>query len=130
MPSAFRIFVATKRTLRAAIIIALLGLAGAAGFLLSMYFIYLQGWKIKAFCIYCLFSAATSTTIFILTSSFPNDQKFRPKPSRRASRTAFDGMANETPFEPTTVATVTPATFPSYVRSGPPEFPGLMAASV
>jgi uncharacterized membrane protein len=36
------------------------------GFLFSLYLIFLQVSVIKALCIYCLFSAATSTILFIL----------------------------------------------------------------
>jgi len=36
------------------------------GFLASVYFVYLQAFVIKAFCFYCLLSAVTSTTLFIL----------------------------------------------------------------
>lgn len=36
------------------------------GFLSSVYFVYLQAYVIKAFCIFCLFSAAVSTILFIL----------------------------------------------------------------
>lgn len=36
------------------------------GFLSSVYFVYLQAFVIKAFCIFCLFSAAVSTILFIL----------------------------------------------------------------
>jgi len=37
----------------------------SVGFLLSVYFTYLQAFKIGAFCIYCIFSAAMSTLIFV-----------------------------------------------------------------
>lgn len=36
------------------------------GFIFSLYFLYLQSFVIHAFCIYCLFSVLTSTTLFIL----------------------------------------------------------------
>ena len=36
------------------------------GFVMSLYFAYLQIFIIKSLCIYCLFSALTSTLIFIL----------------------------------------------------------------
>lgn len=36
------------------------------GFLASVYFVYLQAFVIKAFCFYCILSAVTSTTLFIL----------------------------------------------------------------
>lgn len=39
----------------------------AIGFLISLYLIYLQLYIIKAICIYCMLSAATSTLIFILS---------------------------------------------------------------
>jgi len=37
---------------------------GFIGFAFSLYFIYLQGFIIQAFCIYCLISALTSTILF------------------------------------------------------------------
>lgn len=37
---------------------------GFMGFAFSLYFIYLQGFIIQAFCIYCLVSALTSTILF------------------------------------------------------------------
>ena len=37
-----------------------------AGFLASAYFVYLQLFVIKAICLYCMASAATSTLLFIL----------------------------------------------------------------
>ena len=36
------------------------------GFIMSVRFVYLQAFVIKAFCTYCLFSAVTSTLLFIL----------------------------------------------------------------
>ena len=36
------------------------------GFVASLYFIFLQALILKALCLYCLVSAATSTTLFIL----------------------------------------------------------------
>ena len=44
----------------------LLGRATWIGFLTSLWFIYVQLFVINAFCIYCIFSALTSTTLFIL----------------------------------------------------------------
>lgn len=38
----------------------------AAGFLASLWFVYLQLFVIKAICFYCMISAATSTFLFIL----------------------------------------------------------------
>jgi len=40
------------------------------------------------------------------------------------------GMANPTPCAPLACAVITPITLPEASRSGPPLFPGLMAASV
>jgi len=42
----------------------LIPIAGTLGFLSSLYFIYVQKFLIGAFCIYCLFSAFTSTVLF------------------------------------------------------------------
>lgn len=53
-------------------------LCTAVGFLFSMYFVYLQGFIIQAFCIYCLMSAATSTLSFcsaIYLSNLPTVNK-------------------------------------------------------
>lgn len=44
----------------------LLALATLLGFLSSAYFIYIQKFKIGAFCIYCILSAVVSTTLFAL----------------------------------------------------------------
>lgn len=46
------------------IIAKLITLATALGFLSSAYFIYIQKFKIGAFCIYCILSAIVSTTLF------------------------------------------------------------------
>ena len=43
----------------------LLVLATALGFLSSCYFIYIQKFKIGAFCIYCIMSAIISTILFL-----------------------------------------------------------------
>lgn len=49
--------------------ILLRGLIGLSviGFLASLAFVYLQVFIIKALCLYCLISATTSTTLFILS---------------------------------------------------------------
>lgn len=47
-------------------ILFFLPLLGLAGFLTSIYLIYLQIFVIKALCFYCLLSAVTSTILFIL----------------------------------------------------------------
>lgn len=47
-------------------IIKLAALLTIAGLGASIWFVYLQLFIIKAICIYCMFSAATSTTLFIL----------------------------------------------------------------
>lgn len=44
----------------------LVSLLSILGFLLSLWFVYLQIFVIKAICPYCLVSAATSTALFIL----------------------------------------------------------------
>ncbi len=48
-------------------------------------------------------------------------------------RTVFDGIAKPTPSEPPdslSIWALTPITRPCWSRSGPPEFPWLIAASV
>lgn len=45
--------------------VKLLPLYTLIGFLMSIRFVYLQAFVIKAFCTYCLFSAFTSTLLFI-----------------------------------------------------------------
>lgn len=47
-------------------IVALTAPLTAAGFLFSVYLIYLQIFVIKALCLYCLFSAAAATALFLL----------------------------------------------------------------
>ena len=47
-------------------IIKLAALLTFAGLIASIWFIYLQLFVIKAICVYCMFSAATSITLFIL----------------------------------------------------------------
>ena len=42
----------------------------------------------------------------------------------------FDGMAKPMPEPPATIAVLMPTTSPCMLTSGPPELPGLMAASV
>lgn len=44
----------------------LIPLATTLGFLSSAYFIYIQKFKIGAFCIYCILSAVVSTALFAL----------------------------------------------------------------
>lgn len=56
--------------------IIMLGL-GTAGFLASLWFIYLQIAVIGAICIYCMGSATTSTLIFIGTSWIAQNEKGR-----------------------------------------------------
>lgn len=43
----------------------LIPLATTIGFLSSLYFIYVQKFKIGAFCIYCILSAIISTALFV-----------------------------------------------------------------
>lgn len=48
------------------IFLRLVSAATVIGFIMSTYFVFLQAFVIKAFCVYCLGSAATSTTLFVL----------------------------------------------------------------
>jgi uncharacterized membrane protein len=43
----------------------LLAFLGTSGFLFSLYLFYIQAVVLKAFCVYCLVSAFTSTAIFV-----------------------------------------------------------------
>jgi len=45
------------------------------GFLLSLYFLYLQAFAIKAYCEYCLFSLFDATVIFVATLYTRSKQK-------------------------------------------------------
>ncbi|MEK7593817.1 MAG: vitamin K epoxide reductase family protein [Patescibacteria group bacterium] len=49
------------------------------GFVLSVYFTYLQAFVIKAFCIYCVASAVISTLIFILSFWTKSDNESTEK---------------------------------------------------
>ena len=49
------------------------------GFVLSVYFTYLQGFVIKAFCVYCIASAIISTIIFILSFLIKNEGELAKK---------------------------------------------------
>lgn len=40
------------------------------GFLASLWFVYLQVFVLKALCLYCLFSALTSTALFVISAIF------------------------------------------------------------
>lgn len=46
------------------------------GFLFSLYFIYLQLFVIKAVCTYCMLSALTSTTLFIISLFILKHKKY------------------------------------------------------
>ena len=46
----------------------------AVGFLASIYFVFLQVFILKAVCLYCLFSASTSTLLFVLGISIILDK--------------------------------------------------------
>lgn len=52
----------TKKVLFAKLLLG----ATAIGFLMSAYFIYVQGFLIKAFCVWCVISAIISTALFAL----------------------------------------------------------------
>jgi len=45
----------------------LLAVMTGVGFLISMYFIYVQAFILNAYCLYCLVSAIISTVLFILS---------------------------------------------------------------
>jgi uncharacterized membrane protein len=51
------------------------------GFLASLYFVYLQIFVIKAICLYCMGSAATSTILFILGMVYLYQSNLRLKAS-------------------------------------------------
>lgn len=44
------------------------------GFLLSLYFLYLQAFVIQAFCEYCLFSLFDATLLFVLSLLIPKER--------------------------------------------------------
>lgn len=46
--------------------LTLIHLATSAGFLMSLWFVYVQAFILKSWCLYCLFSAGTSTVLFVL----------------------------------------------------------------
>ena len=56
----------------------LLTLATIMGFLSSVYFIYIQKFKIGAFCIYCILSAIISTILFALGITIWKNIKIKP----------------------------------------------------
>lgn len=47
--------------------LALLLIISSIGFLISIWFVYTQGFILNAFCFYCLISEGISTTLFILS---------------------------------------------------------------
>ena len=49
------------------------------GFLSSAYFIYVQGFKIHAFCVYCVISATTSTLLFVVASIIRHERSTRER---------------------------------------------------
>jgi len=56
------LYLDTKKALFARLLLP----ATALGFIMSAYFIYVQKFLIKAFCVYCLLSALVSTILFVL----------------------------------------------------------------
>mgnify|MGYP000398024265 FL=1 len=62
----FALSILYLRTKNKKFLISLLVLS-SIGFLMSIWFIYTQGFILNAFCLYCLVSAGLSTTIFILS---------------------------------------------------------------
>ena len=53
------------RRAKSALVVALL--VSSVGVLFTLWFLYLQVFVIKAFCVYCIFSAITSITLFFLS---------------------------------------------------------------
>jgi uncharacterized membrane protein len=49
-------------------VLKVISLVTTLGFLFTLYLVYLQLFVIKAVCVYCMFSALSSTLIFILSS--------------------------------------------------------------
>ncbi len=48
-------------------VLKILPVITAVGFIFSLYLVYLQLFVLKALCIYCLFSAGSSTALFIIS---------------------------------------------------------------
>lgn len=68
---AFAIFTTHKLARRLTILLS------TAGFLFSLYFVFLMIFVIEAICLYCLVSAIVSILLFIfLNIAFPNERKF------------------------------------------------------
>jgi uncharacterized membrane protein len=63
----FFVFASLITTLSRPIFVKLLFLISALGFLLSVYFLYLQIYVIEALCIYCLASFVVATLLFLAT---------------------------------------------------------------
>lgn len=55
--------------------------ATTLGFLMSLYFIYVQKFLIKAFCIYCIISAIISTALFALGVTMYRKLRVQSSPS-------------------------------------------------
>lgn len=64
----------TKQSNLLKLIAALTG----AGFLFSLWFVYLQAFVIKALCLYCLISAASSTILFLISLYLIKPQRSAP----------------------------------------------------
>lgn len=57
------------REFRFHLIVRLIFALVSVGLFFSAWLIYIQGWILHAWCQYCLFSAATTTILFVLTSA-------------------------------------------------------------
>ena len=59
------------------------------GFLASLWFIYLQVFVIRALCLYCMVSATTSTTLFILSLLYLNRYRSQKNNEQAVDQSVF-----------------------------------------